>query len=133
MISLFFSHFYQLRKLYEDVAVVTLLGSKEGERLLGDAFKVSYFTHSVRYTDLKQSLFVFDAVRKTLEIFCEMIYPSQTQHSKCAPDVPFIAFDYHAEMKSSRENIERLKVCQIGCPFPIDPLLHRFTIAMHAT
>ncbi|KAF8372810.1 unc-26 [Pristionchus pacificus] len=67
----YYRHFYQLRKLYEDVAVVTLLGSKEGERLLGDAFK--------------------------------------TQHSKCAPDVPFIAFDYHAEMKSSRENIERLK------------------------
>ncbi|GMT24753.1 hypothetical protein PFISCL1PPCAC_16050, partial [Pristionchus fissidentatus] len=67
----YYRHFYQLRKLYDDVAVVTLLGSKEGERMLGDAFK--------------------------------------TQHAKCAPEVPFVAFDYHAEMKTSRDNIERLK------------------------
>ncbi|CAJ0928654.1 unnamed protein product, partial [Mesorhabditis belari] len=66
-------HFLALQKLYENIIVVNLLGHKEGERVLGDAFQTQH-----KNTHLKET-------------------------------IPFIHFDYHAQMKISRDNINYLK------------------------
>ncbi|CAC70096.1 Synaptojanin [Caenorhabditis elegans] len=66
-------HLSQLQHRYGEFAIVNLLGRKEGERVLGDAFK------------------------------------TQHKSSHFAPLVDFIDFDYHAQMKISKEAIVQLK------------------------
>lgn len=65
-------HFRQLKQLYGNLVIVNLLGSKEGERMLSEAYR----THH------KSSI-----------------------HS----DVEFISFDYHAQMKVSKNSVDILK------------------------
>uniref|UniRef100_A0A0N5A7W6 phosphoinositide 5-phosphatase n=1 Tax=Syphacia muris TaxID=451379 RepID=A0A0N5A7W6_9BILA len=64
-------HFRSLKKEYGGITIVDLLGSKEGERILTQAYK--------------------------------------TQHQNSShKDVEFIAFDYHAQMKTSKKSISFL-------------------------
>ncbi|EGT47389.1 hypothetical protein CAEBREN_31903, partial [Caenorhabditis brenneri] len=68
-----FRHLSQLKYRYGEFAIVNLLGRKEGERVLSEAFK------------------------------------TQHKNSHFAPLVEFIDFDYHAQMKISKEAITILK------------------------
>ncbi|CAB3409984.1 unnamed protein product [Caenorhabditis bovis] len=66
-------HLSQLKYRYNDFAIVNLLGRKEGERILGEAFK------------------------------------TQHKNSKFRDSVEFIDFDYHAQMRISKDAINQLK------------------------
>ncbi|VDN32149.1 unnamed protein product, partial [Cylicostephanus goldi] len=70
--SAYHRHFLRLTSMYGKTTVVNLLGSKEGERALSDAFR------------------------------------TQHKSSKFADIVEFIDFDYHSQMKISKESLVRL-------------------------
>ncbi|CAJ0604121.1 unnamed protein product [Cylicocyclus nassatus] len=70
--SAYHRHFLRLTSMYGKTTVVNLLGSKEGERALTDAFR------------------------------------TQHKSSKFADTVEFIDFDYHSQMKISKESLVRL-------------------------
>uniref|UniRef100_A0A9J2P640 phosphoinositide 5-phosphatase n=1 Tax=Ascaris lumbricoides TaxID=6252 RepID=A0A9J2P640_ASCLU len=65
-------HFSQLKQTYGDLVVVNLLGSKEGERTLSEAYKA---------------------------------HLDNSAHA----DTEFVAFDYHAQMKLSKNAIDILR------------------------
>ncbi|VDM85626.1 unnamed protein product, partial [Strongylus vulgaris] len=70
--SAYHRHFLRLTSTYGKTTVVNLLGSKEGERALADAFR------------------------------------TQHKSSKFASTVDFIDFDYHSQMKISKDSLHRL-------------------------
>ncbi|PAV77891.1 hypothetical protein WR25_05921 [Diploscapter pachys] len=77
-------HLSQLREQYENAAIVNLLGLKEGERIVADAFRTAH------------------------------------KNSQFANSVEFIDFDYHSQMRSSKDNIRTL----IG---KLTPLLEKYS------
>ncbi|KAK0400060.1 hypothetical protein QR680_003335 [Steinernema hermaphroditum] len=66
-------HFDKLKKQYGQICIVNLLGSKEGERKLSQAFASAH------------------------------------KSGESTKGVPYIAFDYHAQMKASKESIKQLE------------------------
>ncbi|CAD6195142.1 unnamed protein product [Caenorhabditis auriculariae] len=72
-------HLAQLKCRYGDVTMVNLLGRKEGERVLGDAFR------------------------------------TQHKNSRYANSVDFVDFDYHAQMRISKDAVNMLKKRLLDC------------------
>ncbi|EPB75803.1 hypothetical protein ANCCEY_05097 [Ancylostoma ceylanicum] len=70
--SAYHRHMSKVTSMYGKTTVVNLLGSKEGERALADAYR------------------------------------TQHRNSKFATAIEFIDFDYHAQMKISKESLSRL-------------------------
>ena len=107
-------HMNMLKKRYGDVAMINLLGTKEGEDVVSKAFHRHHqvIRATKNLNSLSSSLPFFSSP------FSTVLYPLIAQApgsvflqaSIHAQDVPLIYFDYHSECRGGKvERIEKLK------------------------